>query len=160
MQFDSVEIIDEIINNPNSRRIMMTTYNPSQTHLGVLPPCHSIVLQFYVINGFLDISCYNRSQDTFLGTPFNIASTALLCIIIAAMTNLTPRFFHLNMGDAHIYESHIEAVQAQLDRIPFVFPMISIKKEFTIETLKTLVYSDFKLENYQYHPIIKASMIA
>ena len=139
----------------------MTDYNPEQAEQGVLYPCHSIILQFYVQDNYLDMFCYNRSQDTFLGVPFNIASSSLLQIIIAKVTGLIPRYFNLSMGDTHVYESHIDAANEQLNRVPYKFPEITITKELNnVEDIENLVYSDFLLVDYNSHPSIKAKMIA
>jgi len=86
----------------------MTSFNPSQVQYGVLWPCHSITIQFYVQDSYLDMFCYNRSSDVGLGLPFNIASSSLFLIIIAKLTNLEPRYFNLTLGDAHIYSNHLE----------------------------------------------------
>ena len=120
-----------------------------------------IILQFYVQGNYLDMFCYNRSQDTFLGVPFNIASSSLLQMIIAKATGLIPRYFNLSMGDTHIYESHIDVVKEQLSRVPYKFPEITITNELnTVEDIEKLVYEDFSLSEYIYHPSIKAKMIA
>jgi dihydrofolate reductase/thymidylate synthase len=154
-------VIDQIKNDPNSRRILMTDFNPLQARDGVLYPCHSIIIQFYVSNGFLDIFCYNRSSDLFHGLPFNIASTALLHILIAKITGLTARKFVLSLGDAHIYESHYDVVVEQLQRIPFKFTTVETsKKIMTLEDIENLEYTDFKLVNYNSYPTIKAAMVS
>lgn len=148
------DVIETIKNDPKSRRILMTTYNPIQVKEGVLYPCHSIIIQFFVEDGNLDMFCYNRSSDLFLGLPFNIASSSLLQMIIAKMTDLTPRYFNLSLGDAHIYASHMEAVEIQIKRVPYKFPKIEILKDIPS------VFEDFKLSEYVSHPIIKAPMVA
>lgn len=156
--FDQIKyVIDLIKTDPSSRRIIMTDYNPLQAKEGVLYPCHSILNQFYVSDKFLDMSVYNRSQDLFLGTPFNIASSALLLFIIAKMTNLTPRMLHMSLGDVHIYEQHYDAVFTQIRRNPFSFPKLKIKH---IENIDNLSSSDFVIEDYNSHPSIAAPMIA
>jgi dihydrofolate reductase/thymidylate synthase len=157
-QFQNV--IDCIKNNPESRRILMTDFNPEQANEGVLYPCHSIILQFYVDGDMLDMSCYYRSQDLFLGVPFNIASSALLLCIVSKICNKTPRYLHICMGDVHIYEHHYEQVKIQCDRQAYVFPTLKIKNISSIEEAENLTYKDFILENYRSHPIIKAEMIA
>uniref|UniRef100_A0A6C0KQX4 DHFR domain-containing protein n=1 Tax=viral metagenome TaxID=1070528 RepID=A0A6C0KQX4_9ZZZZ len=150
-------VINTIKNEPKSRRILMTTFNPAQAHLGVLYPCHSIVNQFYVEGDYLDMTCYNRSSDLFLGLPFNIASSSLLLHIIAKMTNLRPRYFHLYLGDCHIYELHKEAVKTQLARVPLHPPQILLcQVRNQIEDYK---YEDFSLQNYQSFSSIKAEMV-
>lgn len=153
-------VIDTIKNDPTSRRIMMTTFNPSQMKEGVLPPCHSIIIQFYVDDGYLSAFCYNRSQDLFLGTPFNIASTSLLVILIANICNLKPKFLDISMGDCHIYNEHLTSVEKQLERFAFPSPVLTIPKQITLENLNELSYKDFKLRNYRCHPRIKSEMIA
>ena len=153
-------VINEIRNNPNSRRILLTTYNPSIVNTGVLYPCHSIIIQFYVQDGYLDMFCYNRSSDTFLGLPFNIASTSLFLMIIAKITNLIPRYFNLSLGDVHIYDSHIKQVEDQIKRLPYVFPTIVLPDIKELSDIDTLAHSDFTLENYSHHSPIKAEMIA
>ena len=117
------EVVDKIRNDPGSRRILLTDFNPLQVKNGVLYPCHSIILQFYVDNGFLDMFCFNRSSDLFHGLPFNIASSALLQTFIAEITGLTARNFVLSLGDAHIYEPHYDVVEKQLERIPYHFQL-------------------------------------
>lgn len=153
-------VINEIKTNPTSRRILLTTYNPGQVKQGVLYPCHSVTIQFYVHNGFLDMFCYNRSSDTLLGVPFNIASSSLLLIIIAKLTNLTPRYFNLSLGDVHIYKEHIELVEEQLNRFPYLWPNIVLPEFTTLEEVEKLTHEDFKLKNYYYYPSIKANMVA
>ena len=140
---------------------MMTTFNPLQLDESVLAPCHSIVIQFYVNKGKLSCHMYQRSADTFLGLPFNIASTSLLTYIIASITNLEPGEVTISLGDTHLYDEHVEAALKQLDRTPMEFPKLIIKKELkTIDDIEKLEYSDFELIDYQSHPGIKANMIA
>jgi len=153
-------VIDEIKTNPTSRRILMTTFNPAQVHQGVLWPCHSITTQFYVQDEYLDMFCYNRSSDAFLGLPFNIASSSLFLMIIAKLTNLKPRYFNLSLGDVHIYDNHIEAVNEQIKRIPYLFSQIELPKFTELEEVEKLTYKDFKLIDYQSYQSIKAEMIA
>ena len=154
------DVVDKIRNDPHSRRILLTDFNPLQANDGVLYPCHSIIIQFYVSEGFLDIFCYNRSSDLFHGLPFNIASTALFHIFIATITGLTARKFVLSLGDAHIYESHYEVVGKQLKRIPFKFPELKINKDLkTLEDIENLTYEDISVEKYNYYPTLKAKMV-
>ena len=157
------KVIEQIMTNPQSRRIMMTTFNPAQVDQGVLPPCHSIVLQFYVSevkdNRYLDLFCYNRSSDLFLGLPFNIASTALLLSIIAHICKLTPRFMNITLGDAHIYSSHMDAVYSQISREPLPFPELQFDFEESLP-LHKLTHKHFKLKHYKHHPSIKVTMVA
>lgn len=151
------KVLEMIRNDSSSRRILLTDYNPLCAEKGVLYPCHSIIIQFYIENGYLDMFCYNRSQDIFLGTPFNIASSSLLLCIIAKLSGLTPRFMHMSMGDVHIYEPHVHCVKEQLSRTRYRLPVISIRDGIDLEKL---TYEDFTLENYLSHPAIKAEMVA
>ena len=153
-------VINEIKTNPTSRRILMTTFNPSQVNQGVLWPCHSITIQFYVQDGFLDMFCYCRSQDIALGTGFNIASSSLLLMIISQITKLIPRYMNMTMGDAHIYSDHVDPIKIQLERIPYTFPTLILPEFESVEEVEKLNFNDFKLENYQYYPTIKMLMIA
>jgi thymidylate synthase len=155
------KVIYQIRHDPHSRRILLTDYNPLQADEGVLYPCHSIVIQFYVQDGFLDIFCFNRSSDLFHGLPFNIASTALFQILIAKITGLTARKFILSLGDAHIYESHYDVVLDQLKRVPFNFPTLEIKKELKeLHDIENMEYNDISLIDYNYYPTIKAKMVS
>jgi len=153
-------VIEEIKTNPNSRRLLLTTYNPAQVLYGVLYPCHSITIQFYVQDGFLDMFCYNRSSDVALGLPFNIASSSLLLMIIAKLTNLVPRYFNLTLGDTHLYSNHVEPILEQIKRIPYTFPIIKIPDFETLEDVEKLSCEDFKVKNYKYYPTIKMEMVA
>lgn len=158
-------IIDEIKNNRNSRRLIMTTYNPSQVHQGVLYPCHGIVIQFYV-DKHDKLSCimHQRSADMFLGVPFNITSYALLTMIICKFTNLTPNKLIMNFGDLHIYEQHIHQIQTQLQRKSdlYEFPIINISKKLNIlNDIDTFELSDIEfVKEYKSHPVIRAEMVA
>ena len=163
---ETTEGIDQLANvvkliktDPGSRRILITTYNPEQAEEGVLYPCHSITVQFYVQNEYLDMFCYNRSQDTFLGVPYNIASSSLLLMVVAKLTDKIPRFFNMTMGDTHLYEEHITQAREQMNRRPFKFPTLKIPDIHNIEDIDFLEASQFILENYQCHPTIKADMI-
>ena len=153
-------VVEEIKTNPSSRRILLTTLNPSQVNQGVLWPCHSITLQFYVQDGYLDMFCYNRSSDLFLGLPFNIASSSLLLLLIAKITELEPRYFNLSLGDVHIYAEHVDAVKEQISRIPYIFPKIKIPEVSNLEEIEMLTYKDFELLEYKSYASIKAPMIA
>jgi thymidylate synthase len=150
-------VIDTIVKDKNSRRIIMTDFNPSQAFSGVLFPCHSIIVQFYVYENYLDMYCYNRSQDLFLGTPFNISSSALLLSIIAKKTGLYPRYLHIGMGDVHLYEEHLELINIQRDRIPYSLPQLILPEIDVFENIKT---EDIVLQNYLSHPAIKANMVS
>jgi thymidylate synthase len=153
------DVISLIKTSPSSRRILMTSYNPEQAGQGVLYPCHSIAMQFYVDNGFLDMICFNRSQDILLGVPFNIASSALLLSIVAKITGYIPRYLHMSMGDCHIYKDHYEAITKQLERVPYAFPVVSMP-DIQLSDLPNLKFDDFVLANYSHHSPIKAEMVA
>lgn len=161
---DEIDQIKDVVNlirtDPTSRRILLTTYNPIQAHEGVLYPCHSIIIQFYVDGDFLDMFCYNRSQDLFLGTPYNIASSSLLLMIIAKICNKIPRKFHLSMGDVHIYESHINVSKQQIERLPYKKPNIKINRDIAdVDELCDLVFEDFELSNYNSDSKLFAEMV-
>lgn len=154
-------LITGIKTDPHSRRHLLTDYNPQMANQGVLYPCHSISIQFYVQDEFLDLICFNRSSDVFLGLPFNIASTSLLLVIIAKITGLIPRYVNISLGDAHIYEQHIKHIETQTNRRPFEFPRLEIQKEInTLNDAENLTFEDFELKNYRHHPTITATMIA
>jgi thymidylate synthase len=153
-------IIETLKNDPNSRRLIMTDFNPAMVDQGVLYPCHSLIIQFYVENHKLSIKMYQRSADLFLGLPFNIASTTLLLYIVAKLVNMTPDNVHITLGDCHIYESHIDSVKEQLSRECFDLPKLIIPDFKTLEEVENSNYTDYKLENYNSHPAIKAPMIA
>ena len=158
---DQLERVINLINiDPTSRRILMTAYNPCQAEEGVLYPCHSITIQFYVDDQFLDMFCYNRSQDVALGVPFNIASSSLLLMTVASLTNKTPRFLHMTMGDTHIYEQHVKEIVPQLSRVPYRFPTLAVKPLKSLADLTSLTASDFVLTEYNCHPPIKMEMVA
>ena len=152
-------IIEQIKNDPNSRRIIMSAWNPVDLDKMALPPCH-VMCQFNVdtINNRLDCQLYQRSGDMFLGVPFNIASYAFLTCIIAKITEYKPgKLIHI-LGDTHIYESHIEAVRTQIKRIPYKFPTLTISEE--LNDIDNINEDYFKLENYNFHDKISAPMIA
>jgi dihydrofolate reductase/thymidylate synthase len=154
------KIIEEIKSDPTSRRIIMTDFNPQQVNQGVLYPCHSIVIQFYVDCNRLNCSMYQRSGDFFLGIPFNIASTSLLLTIIAQLTGLEPGKVHLLIGDYHIYWSHLDAVNEQLKRTPKNLPKLEMKLFKTLEEVENASLDDFKISGYECDPAIKANMVA
>uniref|UniRef100_A0A0N4ZW11 Thymidylate synthase n=1 Tax=Parastrongyloides trichosuri TaxID=131310 RepID=A0A0N4ZW11_PARTI len=150
------QVVDQIKNNPDSRRIILSAWNPSDLDLMVLPPCHTLV-QFYVQDGELSCQLYQRSGDVGLGVPFNIASYSLLTHMLAKICGLEAGDFVHTIGDAHIYSNHVEALKTQLVREPYPFPTI----KFVGENLNTI--DDFKsenivLENYKCHPTIKMEM--
>ena len=151
-------VIEQIKNDPNSRRIIMSAWNPVDLDKMALPPCH-VMCQFNVdtINNRLDCQLYQRSGDMFLGVPFNIASYAFLTCIIAKITGYKPgKLIHI-LGDTHIYESHIEAVRTQIKRIPYKFPTLTISEE--LNDIDNINEDYFKLENYNFHDKISAPMI-
>lgn len=153
-------VINLIKKDPHSRRILMTSYNPVQAPEGVLYPCHSIIIQFYVEDEYLDMSCYNRSQDLFLGVPYNIASSALLLSVVAKLTSKTPRYFSMIMGDTHLYDCHREQAKIQIARIPYSPPQIEIPDIDDISDIPKLKASDFKVINYLCHKSIRGDMVA
>lgn len=161
------EVIRLIKEDPTSRRIMMTTFNPKQLKESVLAPCHSLILQFYVDNDNLSCHMYQRSADLFLGVPFNIASTTLLLYIIASVTNKKPKEVIISFGDVHVYESHLEQSKTQIQRFPYKFPNLKIDKpsknrslDEMIKFIEELEYKDFILSDYKYYKSIKANMVA
>ena len=153
-------LIDLIKTDPHSRRLLMTDFNPEQADQGVLYPCHSLLLQFYVEDNKLSVKMYQRSADLFLGLPFNIASTSLLLMIIAKLTNKIPSKVSITLGDCHIYETHTEAVLKQLTRKCYDLPSLKIPDFKTIEEVENSKFEDYNLENYNCNPGIKAEMIA
>ena len=148
--------IERIKTKPTDRRIIVSAWNPGEIDEMALPPCH-IMFQFYVEeNKYLSLQMYQRSADMFLGVPFNIASYSLLLAMIAQVTNLEPKEFIHVIGDAHIYENHIEQVQEQLSRKPYNPPELWLNPE--IKDIDKFSMSDIKLKEYDYHPPIKADM--
>lgn len=170
MGFNQIEyVLDLLVKDTNSRRIIMTDFNPSCAKQGVLYPCHSIVIQFYVkeMNGMnmVSMTMYQRSADAFLGLCYNISSSALLLHLVCQTLNsrvhkliYKPDKLHLYLGDVHIYSSHTDAVTTQLKRIPFDFPLLNINK--LDNDIKKYEWDDIVLSNYDCHPIIKAPMIS
>ena len=154
------EVVYLIKNDPHSRRILLTAYNPSQSKEGVLFPCHSIIVQFYVDGKYLDMFCYNRSQDVFLGTPFNIASSSLLLMVIAKLSDKIARNFIMSMGDTHIYTDHIDCVCEQIKRIPYKFPSITLPSITNLNDIEKMKTEDFVLSDYKSESSLKAKMIA
>jgi dihydrofolate reductase/thymidylate synthase len=150
-------VIDLIKNEPNSRRIILSAWNPCDLSKMALPPCH-VMIQFSVDKGYLDAQMYQRSGDMFLGVPFNIASYSILMHIIGSITGYTPRFFHHVLGDAHIYINHIDAIGEQISRVPYSFPKLRLDKKIT--DINDIDESNFILEDYNSYASIKAEMIA
>ena len=147
------DIIHSLKHNPDSRRMIVSAWNVGEIHKMALPPCH-LLFQFYVADGKLSCQLYQRSADAFLGVPFNIASYALLTMMIAQVTNLELGEFVHTFGDAHIYDNHLEQVKLQLTREPFTLPTMKLNPE--VKNILDFKYEDFTLENYLSHPSIKA----
>ena len=146
-------LIGDIKANPDSRRLIVTAWNPADVPRMALPPCHCL-FQFYVADGKLSCQLYQRSADIFLGVPFNIASYALLTMMVAQVTGLKPGTFVHSFGDAHLYLNHLEQADAQLARAPYPLPTMRLNPDVT--DIFAFQYDDFTLENYQAHPGIKA----
>ncbi len=146
-------LIDQIKNNPNSRRLVVSAWNPALVDDMALPPCHCL-FQFYVADGRLSCQLYQRSADIFLGVPFNIASYALLTQMMAQVTGLKPGEFVHTFGDAHLYHNHFEQARLQLQREPLQLPEMRLNPEVT--DLFGFNYDDFELVGYEAHPHIKA----
>ena len=153
-------LVELIKKDKNSRRLLMTDFNPEQVCEGVLYPCHSLILQFYCDGDNLSVKMYQRSADLFLGLPFNIASTALLLYIIAKLVNMKPHIVTLTLGDCHIYEKHIEQVKKQLSRLPYELPTVTIPNFDTIEQVEQSNLKDYIVNDYKCYPGIKAEMFA
>ncbi len=149
------EVINSIKTNPDSRRHLVSAWNVAQIDDMQLPPCH-ILFQFYVADGKLSCQLYQRSADIFLGVPFNIASYALLTMMVAQVTGLQPGEFVHTLGDAHIYLNHIEQVKLQLERQPKALPKMEINKNVT--SIDDFVFEDFTLSGYEPHPHIKGDI--
>ena len=145
-------VIEQIKENPSSRRLIVSSWNPAEVDTMALPPCHSL-FQFYVSDGKLSCQLYQRSGDVFLGVPFNIASYSLLTILIAKECNLGVGEFVHTLGDAHIYNNHFDQVYEQISRTPYDLPSLKINEFQSIFDLKI---SDVELVNYESHPFIKA----
>lgn len=168
-QIDQIsEVIETIKTNPNSRRMIVSAWNPSvlpdtsvsfsenvANNKAALPPCHAF-FQFYVADGKLSCQLYQRSADAFLGVPFNIASYALLVLMIAQVTDLQPGEFVHTFGDAHIYNNHLEQIDLQLTRTPKPLPKMVLNPD--IKNIFDFTYEDFSLENYVFHPSIKGKV--
>jgi thymidylate synthase len=149
------QVVNQIKNNPDSRRIMVSAWNVADVEKMALPPCHSL-FQFYVADGKLSCQLYQRSADIFLGVPFNIASYALLTMMMAQVCNLQPGDFVHTFGDAHLYNNHIEQANLQLSREPRPLPTMRINPE--VKDIFQFKFEDFTLENYDPWPHIKGAV--
>jgi thymidylate synthase len=148
-------VINEIKTNPNSRRLIVSAWNVSDLDKMALAPCHTF-FQFYIQDGELSCQLYQRSLDALLGAPFNIASYALLTMMVAQVTGLKPGSFIHTIGDAHIYDNHQEQIQLQLTRSPYPLPEMKINPE--VRSIDDFKFEDFTLESYQSHPAISAKV--
>ena len=147
------QVIDELQRNPDSRRLIVSAWNVADLDQMALPPCH-LLFQFYVAEGRLSCQMYQRSADVFLGVPFNIASYALLTLMVAQVSGLAPGDFVHTFGDAHLYSNHFEQARLQLAREPRPLPTLRINPD--VRSLFDFRYEDFQLENYHPHPHISA----
>lgn len=154
------EVLHLLKTDPMSRRIILSAWNPSQIREMNLPPCH-MFCQFYVSSN-QELSCqmYQRSADVGLGLPFNIASYAVLTYILGKLTNLKPKKLSIIIGDAHIYENHIDTLKEQIIREPFLFPSLEINSKKEFSKVEDFEIDDFILNNYNYHETLKMEMIA
>lgn len=149
------KVVEDIKINPESRRLIVSAWNVADVDSMALPPCH-LLFQFYVANGKLSLQLYQRSADTFLGVPFNIASYALLLMMVAQVCGLQPGEFIHTTGDTHIYHNHFDQVREQLTRVPRRLPRMIINPE--VKDIFSFKYSDFTLVDYDPHPHIKATV--
>jgi len=149
------QVIENIQSNPTSRRHIVTAWNPGELDEMALPPCH-ILYQFFVADGKLSLHMFQRSCDMFLGVPFNIASYSLLLYMVAQVTGLEPGTFVHTLSDAHIYHNHFDQVKEQLSRTPKTLPHLWLNPD--IHSIDDFTMDDIRLENYEHHPSIKATM--
>jgi thymidylate synthase len=149
------EVVEQIKTNPNSRRLIVSAWNVGEIERMALPPCHAF-FQFYVAQGKLSCQLYQRSADIFLGVPFNIASYALLTLMVAQVCRLQPGEFVHTFGDAHLYNNHLEQAKLQLSREPRPLPIMCINPSVT--DIFKFTFEDFQLEGYEPHPHIKAAV--
>jgi len=149
------QVIEQIKVNPHSRRHIVSAWNVAEVDQMALPPCH-LMFQFYVAGGRLSCQLYQRSADIFLGVPFNIASYALLTLMVAQVTGLKPGEFVHTLGDAHLYSNHLEQARTQITRQPYPLPVMTLNPAVT--SIFDFQYEDFKLAGYQAHPHIKAEI--
>ncbi|HEY0268512.1 MAG TPA: thymidylate synthase, partial [Methyloradius sp.] len=147
------QVVDQIKNNPDSRRMIVSAWNVADVNQMALPPCHSL-FQFYVLDGKLSCQLYQRSADIFLGVPFNIASYALLTMMVAQVCGLKAGDFVHTLGDAHIYSNHLDQVNEQLTRKPRALPQMKINPK--VSDIFAFKFEDFTLESYDPYPLIKA----
>ncbi|VAX14619.1 Thymidylate synthase [hydrothermal vent metagenome] len=147
------QLIEQIKNNPDSRRLIVSAWNVAEIENMALPPCHAF-FQFYVAEGRLSCQLYQRSADIFLGVPFNIASYALLTMMVAQVCRLEAGDFVHTLGDAHLYSNHLQQAGEQLSRSPHALPQMKINPE--VKDIFDFRFADFELQNYQCHPHIKA----
>jgi len=147
------KVVDSIKRKPDSRRHLVTAWNPADVDRMALPPCHAL-FQFYVADGRLSCQMYQRSADIFLGVPFNIASYALLTLMVAQVTGFKPAEFVLTLGDAHLYLNHLDQAREQLARAPRPFPRMKLNPD--VKDIFAFRYEDFTLEGYDPHPAIRA----
>lgn len=150
-----MEVIRQIKHNPDSRRIILSAWNPAELPHMALPPCHTF-MQFYVANGELSLQLYQRSGDIFLGIPFNIASYSLFLMMVAQVTGLKPKTFVHTIGDAHIYANHFEQIELQLTRTPRPLPKMIINPN--VKNITDFKFEDFKLVDYNPYPAIKGAV--
>jgi thymidylate synthase len=146
-------VVEALRKKPDSRRHLVSAWNPADVDKMALPPCHAL-FQFYVAGGRLSCQMYQRSADLFLGVPFNIASYALLTLMVAQATGLKPAEFVLTLGDAHLYLNHLEQAREQLTREPRPFPRMKLNP--AVQDVFAFAYEDFTLEGYEPYPAIKA----
>jgi thymidylate synthase len=149
------DVVAAIRRNPDSRRLIVTAWNPADVDKQALPPCHTL-FQFYVADGRLSCQLYQRSGDIFLGVPFNIASYALLTMMVAQVTDLAPGDFVHTLGDAHLYLNHVDQARLQLSREPRPLPRMKLNPE--VHSIFDFVHDDFTVEGYDPHPPIKAAV--
>ena len=149
------QVLEQLKNNPDSRRIIVSAWNVADIEQMALPPCHAF-FQFYVAEGKLSCQLYQRSADIFLGVPFNIASYALLTLMMAQVTGLKPGDFVHTLGDAHLYLNHLEQTDLQLSREPYPLPQMRLNPD--VHNLFDFTYDDFELVDYQHHAHIKAAV--
>jgi len=149
------QVVDQIRKNPHSRRLIVSAWNVADLPRMALMPCHAL-FQFYVADGRLSCQLYQRSADVFLGVPFNIASYALLTLMMAQVCDLAPGEFVHSFGDVHLYNNHVEQAKLQLGRQPFPLPVMKVNP--AVKDIFGFCFEDFTLESYQFHPEIKASV--